>query len=156
MARGSSTSLNVESAGLCAAFAVFAGACAYAPVDGHEAEHGQDEAGARANAASVHGMIPHVNILLAIGAATLLMNACCIWGSLRSMEITRCSSSVFGFPLFCHNCSQLALLVLLDDAVRHHVEDRKLRNGESRIHDAGCCDCYCQTLDHHVLLRRWN
>ena len=44
-----------------------------------------------------HGIIPQSNILLAMGGATLLMNAVRIWGSLRRMDISSCCSVVFGW-----------------------------------------------------------
>src|SRR5882762_3837064 len=59
-----------------------------------------------------HGIIPHSNILLAMGAATLLIKAERICGS--DFNIWRASCSICGFgalsfwALSCHNCSQVA------------------------------------------------
>src|SRR5215469_9561552 len=57
------------------------------------------------------GIIPHSNILFAIGAATRLINAARICGSLCSICIAFCSPCGFGRPCFvarsCHSCSQL-------------------------------------------------
>src|ERR1700735_3860471 len=47
------------------------------------------------------GIIPHSNILLAIGAATLSMNMLRICGSLRRKFTASCSLCDFGCPLFC-------------------------------------------------------
>src|SRR6266496_6588797 len=58
-----------------------------------------------------HGIMPHSNILLAIGAATLLMNAARICGP--DFNIWRASCSICGLgalsfcALSCHNCSQV-------------------------------------------------
>src|SRR5205814_10326822 len=58
-----------------------------------------------------HGIIPHSNILLAIGAATLLIKAERICGS--DFNIWRASCSICGlgalpfWALSCHNCSQV-------------------------------------------------
>src|SRR5215510_9177045 len=52
--------------------------------------------------------MPHSNILLAIGAAILLMNAIRIWGSPRSIWISSCSRCDFGLPRASHSCSQVA------------------------------------------------
>jgi hypothetical protein len=55
------------------------------------------------------GIIPQSNILLAIGAAILLMNATRIWGSLFRNATAFCSSGVGGAfsDFFNHSCSQL-------------------------------------------------
>src|SRR5215510_15072053 len=42
-----------------------------------------------------HGIMPHSNSLLAMGAATWLMNAVRICGSFRRIPIARCSISAF-------------------------------------------------------------
>src|SRR5205814_8639288 len=61
-----------------------------------------------------HGIIPHSNILLAIGAATLLIKAERICGS--DFNIWRASCSICGLGALpfsarsCHNCSQVAVL----------------------------------------------
>ena len=58
-----------------------------------------------------HGIMPHSNILLAMGAATLLMNAERICGS--DFNISRASCSICGLGALpfsarsCHNCSQV-------------------------------------------------
>src|SRR5208283_1729406 len=60
-------------------------------------------------AVAAYGIMPHSNILLAIGAATLLMNASRICGSPFSNWITFCSCCVGGafWAFFSHSCSQL-------------------------------------------------
>jgi hypothetical protein len=47
----------------------------------------------------IHGIIPHSNILLTIGAASWLMKAMRACGSLRKNCTARCSSSDFGWVL---------------------------------------------------------
>jgi hypothetical protein len=58
-----------------------------------------------------YGIIPHSNILLAMGAATLLMNTARICGSAFNISNAFCSTGGTGvFPLLarsCHNCSQV-------------------------------------------------
>jgi hypothetical protein len=55
--------------------------------------------------------VPHSNILLAIGAATLLRKAARVCGSLRSIYPAFCPPSDFGWPccyaFSCRSCSQL-------------------------------------------------
>src|SRR5437773_371759 len=53
-----------------------------------------------------HGIMPHSNILLATGAAILLMNAVRICGSSCIICMRFLSSSGFGLPLRSHSCSQ--------------------------------------------------
>src|SRR6266850_2957274 len=60
---------------------------------------------------AIHGIMPHANILLAIGAATMLMNSALSCGSPRSSWMASCSIAGFGWPFSyafsCHNCSQV-------------------------------------------------
>src|SRR5437868_12809444 len=55
-----------------------------------------------------YGIMPHSNILLAMGTATLLKNAARICASLCSSCMASCSCWVGGFfvSFACHNCSQ--------------------------------------------------
>jgi hypothetical protein len=60
-----------------------------------------------------YGINPHSNILLAMGAATLLMNTTRICGSLFRNCIAFCScgeGGCGGACFFCHNCSQGVLV----------------------------------------------
>src|SRR5271156_2050287 len=51
------------------------------------------------------GIMPHSNILLATGAATLSMNIWRICGSLRRKFTASCSRCDFDCPRSCHSCS---------------------------------------------------
>src|SRR5262249_28764031 len=72
---------------------------------------GEGDGGAGEPARSLHGIIPHSNILLTMGAETLLKTSARICGSSRSSWTRRCSISGLGLPcpaaFSCHNCSQL-------------------------------------------------
>src|SRR5208283_4175210 len=60
-------------------------------------------------AVAAYGIMPQSNILLAIGAAILLMNACRICGSPFNIWITFCSCCEGGAfcDFFSHSCSQV-------------------------------------------------
>ena len=74
--------------------------------------------------------MPHSNILLAMGAATLLMNAERICGSPFNISTAFCSIGDSGFlpfcALSCHNCSQVACSVLLDNLPGNLIKYRKV------------------------------
>src|SRR5439155_9648881 len=55
-----------------------------------------------------HGIIPHSNILLTMGAATRLMKAVRRPGLSRSFCMASCSIGGFFWPFLCQSCSQLA------------------------------------------------
>ena len=77
-----------------------------------------------------HGIMPHSNILLAMGAATLLIKAERICGS--DFNIWRASCSICGLgalpfsALSCHNCSQVDVWYFWIDLVGNLVHDREL------------------------------
>ena len=70
--------------------------------------------------------MPHSNILLAIGAATLSMNIARICGSLRRKFTASCSLCDFGCCRSCHNCSQDEFWYFWTDLVRGLVQQRVL------------------------------
>ena len=109
---------------------------------------------------SDHGIMPHSNILLAIGAATLLIKAERICASDFNISNALCSIGDSGFlpfcALSCHNCSQVACWYFWttfrqSGPVPESLERLQLRRTGQPLTSRRCkCNC----LKHDPTLRR--